>query len=271
MKTSNIYSLFLIISTICLFSCEESNNNTNDYYYIPGDLLHVNIYERNSFYFDYDSTAPQGIIHISTDEIYPCCNWPLNINKIEHPSYLNITIQGLYIPNICATAFGPAQSYTEFNLNNGNYSINIKTDDLIDQLLIYVTDSSIQVNSHDPSFITIDDTLIWRYRPNSFVYNCGTLHETDWIYSDFKDSILSVEGIKQFYYSEIGRIPYARYSDGHYSDHPCLFFQYSDEFVWEIVKEKLISFSTNTISQYEGVGIYLENFMGDRVLSWLYD
>jgi len=248
----------------------DTTLNEKDPNFVPNDLFHVSIYEGH-FDFVSDEPGPHNVIHIVTDSIYPCCNWTLIVQQENFRNAATLNIEGIHKPEVCLTALGPAYYYGELNLSDGDFTIIISYEHTVDQLFLSVTDSLIHITSVDTSFISLDEYLIWRYRSNSFVYSCGTLEETTWIYEDFRDSILSIQGIEQFYYPDSGRIPYPRYPSGHYVDHPCLYFQYADESIWEQVKEKLVDYSINTISQYSGVGVYVENYLGERELSWKYD
>ena len=262
---------FCFLFSLILFSCESTEPELTVYkdpVYID-DIFHLNIYEGH--YFESDDPGPQNIVHLVTDSIYGCCNFPIMVTEETDNRVINLQIDSIYISPLCLTATGPAQYYGLILLENGETTLNIKNGDVLNDFRLSVSDTLIRITPINSSFTQLSEQLVLRYRENSFVYSCGTTEETTWIYNDFKDSILAIQGISQFYYSDSGWIPYAREPDGHYVDHPCLYFQYTNESQWELVMQKLVTYSKNTISQYSGIGVYVENFLGEKELSWRHD
>lgn len=264
---------FYILFSLILFSCESTEPKLDveeDPYHKVDDNFHLNIYEGH-FSFLTEDPEPQNVVHLATDSIYPCSNYKIIVNQEIRNNDINMEIDSIYISSGCLTALGPAQYYGAITLENGDASLNIMNGNISNEFELSVSDSLIRITPINSSFIELAEQLVWRYRENSFVYSCGTMEETKWIYDDFKDSILTIQGIKQFYYPDSGRIPYPRQPSGHYVDHPCLYFQYANESDWELVKQKLIEYSKNTISQYSGIGVYVENFLNNREWSWRHD
>jgi hypothetical protein len=216
-------------------------------------------------------TQPGEYVFISTDSIYPCCNWTLDIYQRNTGHAASFDINGIDIPDMCLTALGPATFESSIHFSEGQYLVEITNGHTIDQLSFQVSDTLIRLVEADTSFIKLKDELIWRYRENTFVYSCGTTEATAWMYSAFQDSLLAIDGVKQFWFSEEGQIPYPRKPAGHYVDHDCLFFSYSTNDVWEAVKDKLIEFTAHEITENTGVGLYVRNYKNDSILSWMYD
>ena len=262
-----------VLFHVIFFSCEliePESEVEDDPYYNVDDIFHLNIYEGH-YDFLIEEPGPHNIICMKTDLIYPCCNYSIIIKQENTKKAINLEIDSIYVPDLCPGALGPALYYGELILENGDVTLNILNGNVLNDFKLSVSDTLIHITPLNNSYIQVSEQLVWRYRENSFVYSCGTMEETTWIYDDFRDSILSIQGIEQFYYPDSGRIPYPRYPSGHYVDHHCLYFQYADESIWEQVKEKLVDYSINTISQYSGVGVYVENYLGEREWSWKYD
>ncbi len=269
MNRNIIYILLIII----LFSCESTEPELDieeDPFYKVDDIFHLDIYE-GYYNLQTDEPGRQNIVHLATDSIYPCYNYKIIINQENSNNAINLEIDSIYISSGCLTALGPAQYYGEFTLENGDVSLNIMNGNISNDFKLSVSDSLIRITPINDSYVQLSEQLVWRYRENSFVYSCGTMEETTWIYDDFRDSILAIQGIEQFFYSDSGRIPYPRKPDGYWVNNPCLFFQYANEADWELVKQKLMEYSKNTISQYSGIGVYVENYLNDREWSWRYD
>ncbi len=264
---------FCILFSLILFSCESTEPELDieeDPFYKVDDNFQLNIYE-GYYNLQTDDPGPQNIVHLATDSIYPYYNYRIIINQENSRNAINLEIDSILIPSGGPTMVGPAQYYGEITLENGDVSLNIMNGNTLNEFKLSVSDSLIRITPINDSYVRLSEQLVWRYRENSFVYSCGTMNETTWMYDDFRDSILAIEGISQFFYSDSGRIPYPRQPSGHYVDHPCLYFQYTNESDWELVKQKLIEYSKNTIAQYSGIGVYVENFLNDREWSWRHD
>lgn len=87
-----------------------------------------------------DSTGRTFQLKCETKEHYPCANYKLvsRLNKVSN-SY-EIDFNGIDIPGVCLTAFGPALANIELgNPANGVYDIVITTDETINSGKLYVS------------------------------------------------------------------------------------------------------------------------------------
>lgn len=265
---------FCVLFSLILFSCESTEPEVDveeDPFYKVDDNFHMEIFERSSF----DSSSNSYFQHelrLITEHIYGCCNFSIVVNKSSGSKSISLEIDSIYMPQMCLTALGPASFIEEISLEENNSTIlTFMNGNVSNKFNVEVSDSLIHIAPIEDSYIKVSENFIWRFKENSFVYSCGTTEETSWMYDDLKDSILAIQGIEQFNYPEYGRIPYPRDPGGYWVNHPCLFFTYNDEADWEILKNILIDYSKNTISQYMGVGIYIQNFLGEKEWSWKYD
>lgn len=262
-----------VLFHVFFFSCEliePESEVKDDPYYNVDDIFHLNIYEGH-YDFLIEEPGPHNIIYMETDSIYPCFNFSIIIKQENTNKAINLEIDSIYVPDICLTALGPALYYGELILENGDVTLSILNGNVLNDFKLSVSDTLIHITPLNNSYIQVSEQVVWRYRENSFVYSCGTMEETTWIYDDFRDSILTIQGVEQFYFPDSGRIPYPRYSMGYYVNHPCLYFQYADETDWELVKQKIKEYSENTITQYSGTGAYVKNYLNDMEWSWRYD
>ena len=272
-RMKSIRSLILI--AFLIVSCNQTEepkllDPTKPYFAIE-DNFHMDVFEKSSddssniSYFEHE-------LVLTTEQIYGCCNFSIIANQSSSPNNIVLEIDSIFKPSICLTALGPASYRESINLEeNGSTVLSINNGSFINRFKIIVSDSLLYIDPIDTSYVKSTESYIWRFKNNSFVYSCGTTEETSWIYEAFKDSILSLTDVKQFFYPDYGRIPYQRSPSGYWVNHPCLFFTYNSEASWDKLKDMLVNYSINTLSQQMGVGVYIQNNKGEREWSWRYD
>ena len=68
-------------------------------------------------------TEPKIKLSLRTEKIYPCCNWIIKTDiRIENNEII-VRLLGIYVPEICLTAFGPAVFMSFLNIPEGKYSL----------------------------------------------------------------------------------------------------------------------------------------------------
>lgn len=262
-----ILSLFLFATSLFVFlSCGIFDSE--ELKPIEGNI----IFSVQEGYRDHSSISePSIMLSMVTEKIYPCCNWSI-ISEITVQSYkISIDFFGIYVPEICLTALGPAQSTSFLDISEGEYSLYFSYGGVTDRYVLTVTDSSIKISGNVSQFTKPKFKLFWRYPPNSFVYLCGTTTETLWICEDFLDTLLSEINLGEFQFPDSGEIPYPRSSDGHYYDMPAKYFFYIKDEDFDKAGEILKSYTQNVIAQYSGIGISLISWKNKKYLSWLFD
>ncbi len=266
-KIKNLF-LFLFASSLfvflgcSIFKSEESKP-------IEGNI----IFSVKEGYRDYSSISePSIMLSMVTEKIYPCCNWSIICDVIVDGNIVSVDFLGIYIPEICLTALGPAH-YTSFlDIPEGEYSLYFTYKGVVDAYVLTVTDSSIKISGNvSPEFTKPKFYQFWRYPPNSLVYLCGTTTETSWICEDFLDTLLSEVNLEQFQFPNSGKIPYPCSSDGHYYDMPAKYFFYEKDEDFDKAGKILESYTQNIIAHYSGIGISLINWKNKEYLSWLFD
>ena len=268
-KSKYLRRILVLFMLLLMISCEEEREPP---YYGSEEKFHLSMFSGViGWSSDLMEKGPQDHILIRSDSLYPCYNWTIDVSQDNSEDGIMLSLEGLIIPEICLTAIGPSKYSGTLELNSEAFTIEVFNGYSTALIELSVSDTLISVTNDDLTFLSIDESFIWRHRPNTFVYSCGTMDETRWIFEDFRDSILTIGGIEQFYFADYGVIPYPRTSGGYYVDHLCLYFKYADITQWEEVKAKLIDFSSTILPPYSGVGVFVTNHEGDAILSWLYD
>lgn len=217
-----------------------------------------------------ESADPKILLSMQTDQIYSCCNYSILANTGWANGKLRVEVLGIFKPDICLTATGPAKLRRQLDLPTGEYELEISDWPKIDRYRLVVTETSIQLHSKKSNFTKPKSTLVWRYPRKSFAYVCGTTVETSWIYNDFLDSLLTLPNVTTYEFPDDGTIPYPDSSDGHWRNHPAKYFLYATESDYLEAGEMLRRYSEQVISQHMGVGIYLLNYRNQWFRSWLW-
>ncbi len=264
-----ISGLFLFIMFLLVFlSCDVFDSPEKELKPIEGNI----IFSVKEGYENYDSISEPGImLSMATEKIYGCYNWSIISKIMVQGNKVLIDLLGVYVPEICLTALGPAISTSFLDISNGKYLLYFSSKNIIDRYVLTVTDSSIKITEDVSQFTKPKFELFWRYPPSSFAYLCGTTTETSWICEDFLDTLLSEINLKEFQFPDSGEIAYSRSSMGYYYDMPAKYFFYENEKDFDKAGEILKSYTQNVIIQYSGIGISLISWKNKKYLSWLFD
>ena len=260
-------SLFIFATFIFIFlSCDNSDYENLEP--IEGNII-FNIQEgyRNL----YSISEPDIVLSMATEKIYPCFNWSIISETTIQGNKISINILGIYVPEMCLTALGPAKSVLFLDVPEGEYSLYFSYENVTDSYVLTITDSCVKITEDESQFTKTKFKLFWRYPPNSFAYLCGTTKGTSWICEDFLDTLLSKIHLEEFQFPDSGEIPYPRSSMGHHYDMPAKYFFYEKDEDFDKAGEILKSYTQNVIAQYSGVGISLINWKNKKYLSWLFD
>jgi len=272
----NLLLIFLLLFSLCFFtSCTQDPGNSwgepNSLVAVEGSIT-FKVHESHK---EYDCNCePSIVLSMATEKIYGCCNFSIKSEISCSGNNIDVKILGVYIPNVCLTALGPAGSRDFLSLTEGRYYLNFIYKFMMDRYELTVSDSSIEVNkifSLFPNFTKPEFLVFWRYPRNSFVYLCGTMTETSWICSDFLDILLREVDLEEFNFPDYGEICYPRSSEGHYYDMPAKYFIYKNEEDFDKAGEILESYSKSVLSNYPGVGLSLTNWKNRFFYSWLFN
>jgi hypothetical protein len=208
---------------------------------------------------------------MATEKIYACCNYRIVADISLRENNISVKLLGIHIPDNCLTALGPAFSEKFLNIHEGVYRLNFLYEFFMDEYLLIVTDSSIEVIKKKYQFTVPEFEVFWRYPPNSFVYLCGTTTDTSWICQDFIDTLLNEVYLQEFQFPDDGEICYPRSSMGHYYDMPARYFIYDKEEDFDRAGEILEAYTQMVVANYSGAGLSLRNWKYKKYASWLFD
>lgn len=213
--------------------------------------------------------SPSLTLFMTTEHDQPCCNFSILNWILEGESSIKVYLLGIYRPEICLTAIGPAASRSSLNLTPGKYLLSFNLDGNIDEFSLTISDSSISVIGDGSQFMIADKPLVWRYPPQSFAYLCGTTTETSWICDEFLDSLMVTGLFEPFQFPDSGYVPYPESSGGYYYEMPALYFRYAEEADFAAAGAVLERYSKTTISMHSGAGLSLINWRNRRYYSWI--
>lgn len=257
-----------------ILGCESSTSPCVDRG--PDDSLdpidgHVRFLVKEKHYCPGDYCEPSIVLLMHTEKIYGCCNYGLESEVRIAGNVVRIRLRGVYKPDVCLTALGPAQGAHVLKLAPGKYDFRFCLGCDTDRYEVTITDEAIAVRELSAGFMESLSQLRWRFPHESFCYLCGTRTETSWICDAFLDSLMATGRFVEFTFPDSGDIPYPQGSAGHYYDMPGRYFRYTSEADFDTAGAILERYSQEVISQQPGVGLSLWNWKYKRYLSWLMD
>ncbi len=231
---------------------------------------------REAYPYGQEGVEPSIVLDLETEKIYGCCNFSIESAFRRIGNRLLIGIEGIYMPELCLTALGPAYSSRELDLEAGSYTLEISDGPLRSEFLVEVTDDALTVTAAAPApGLPLPGLAVpkfsswWRYPRNSFVYLCGTTEELAWVYDDFLSRLRAEAGLREIEFPAYGELGYPRAPQGHHIDHPARYFVYDDEERFAAAGEALRAYLRDVLGQEEpGVGISLRNWKNEWFRSW---
>ena len=99
--------------------------------------------------------------YCSTAKIYPCCNYPILVEKTQSLNNIDIAFNGVLETEFCLTAIGPATAIVNLGeLSNGTYNLNLFNGDRKCTGELIVTSDSYEVNfAEDGTFLFTNTPL----------------------------------------------------------------------------------------------------------------
>lgn len=262
---------FILLIALCLFiNCEKGQRPIGRTYGnfapIEGNII-FKVLEGHKE--PHCNCIPGIMLYMETEKIYGCYNFSIMSEILQTGNNLTVKLLGIYIPDICLTALGPARSKKFLYIPRGQYTLNFLHEFAVDRYVLIITDSAIKVFKVDSIITNPEFEVFWRYPPNSFAYICGTTPETSWIYQDFIDTLSSEIDLEEFQFPAYGQICYPSSSQGHHQDMPARYFLYNNEGDFDKACKILKRYYQRVIVNYSGVGINLINWMDKSYYSWL--
>jgi len=263
MNASKTRFLFLSAALVLLAACAQKNITTRE----------------GRFFFAVSEAYPGGkegiepslFLSMETEKIYPCCNYSIETFFQRLGSLLSVNVRGIYKPDICLTALGPAFWGDFLKLEEGVYSLEFL--DGFQKSVFELTVAQDSVTVADTSgagggFALPKYTVFWRYPRNSFALLCGTMDDTAWIYEDFLSRLRAAVELQEIEFPAFGELGYPRAPQGHHVNHPARFFSYAEESDFQAAGEVLRAYVRDVIGQPLGVSIWLLNWKNESFRSW---
>lgn len=256
--------ILLALSGCKIFGTGEEHGSEGKLIPLEGDV----VFSFKEGYEGWDSEGePRLSFAMCTEKIYGCFNYEIVPVISIKEDEIDVDILGVYVPEICACAHGPAKYGSFIEIDNGEYSLVLSSGDVADEYTLTVTDSFLSIAEDTASLSRPEYKEFWRYPRNSFAYQCGTTEETSLICEDFLEYLKAEICSEEFLFPESVWIPYSTLI----SDASVMYFLYDDEGDFDLAGERLRSYTHDVIGQYSGVRIALVNWKNRKFYSWLLD
>jgi len=257
--------LFLLVLLILINnSCDILNPEKANLLSLDSKI----IFQVEDFCWINGAKKPGLSIDMETAKEYPCCNYWIETEDLMHDNTIHINIFGVYEPNGCATAFGPARQSLVFGQLDGKYLLNFRYSRRVDQYELWVTDTLISLTPKISRFTEPEYYKLWKRPENSFAVLCGTTVEDRSLFQGFLDTLRTVIAIEEFSFPETGRLSYPSRVSGHYYNHPVRFFRYQKDRDFYLIEPVLKAFKSDHFNE-TGNSISIINWENEKIHSWL--
>ncbi len=266
-----IILLFLI--GYAIFSCtpiDIKKETENDYSeYLSDDSIETDInFMPEEIYSNYSTPESATLkLKLITTDTLACINYGIATSEFKRGTELIIRFDDLSEPEICLTALGPATSYVDIPI--GITKITFINGNSIDHYDIDVTSEKVSLATIENSFTSSLYDKTFRIPENSFAVVCGTNTDNTEIYTDFTNLLSSNPDFVEFEFEGEGRIPYPTSSDGHWVDHASKFYTYSSTEEFQNLGTVLNEYSSENITENDGVSISIYGWNNVAFHSWL--
>jgi hypothetical protein len=261
MKASRACCLILAALIVLLAACAQKNITASE-----GRILFA---VSESYPGGKEGVEPSLFISMETEKIYPCCNYSIETFFQRVGSLLSVEARGIYKPDFCLTALGPALWGDFLELEEGVYSMELMDGTQKNVFELTVTQDALTVaGASGGGFALPKSTVFWRYPRNSFAVLCGTMDDSAWIYEDFLSRLRVAVELREIEFPAYGELGYPRAPEGHHVDHPARFFTYAEDSDFQASGEVLRAYIRDVIGQPQGVSIRLLNWKNESFRSW---
>lgn len=138
---------------IGILSTAKNNREKNE---IAGNRIYVTqIYS--------DQSVPSNYrLNFRTEEIYGCVNYLLLFDQNIENNVITIDFNGIFVPEICFTALGPATGAAEFgDIASGVYRLVFDNEKTVSGIL-YVSDNGFLISLEDTTQVVIENNYLPR-------------------------------------------------------------------------------------------------------------
>jgi hypothetical protein len=151
----------------------------------------------------YQEGDPSIALTMVTEREYGCMNYSIRNRISVREGRIFADLFGIFVPEVCLTAMGPAHSHSPLGLSNGDYLLRFRAGNTVDNYRVIVSDASITIEGAGETVVPESHTY-WRFPPRSFASICRTTDETAWICGAFIDTLFTHVSIQEFKFPETG-------------------------------------------------------------------
>jgi hypothetical protein len=213
---------------------------------------------------------PIMFLFLQTERSYGCFNFSILADVDVQPGVITVRLKGIFEPEICLTALGPATCTKPLALSPGTYQLVVLNGSAYDKHTLELTATSIRLRSGGSLVSVVSSPLVWRIPVRSFAYVCGTTVETAWMCQSFRDSLLKIPFIGEFTFPDSGKIPYPTSADGYWHTEPAKYFLYAAEADYDSAGAMLKRYTRQVIGNTQGIGLSLVNWRNISFMSWVF-
>mgnify|MGYP000857685431 CR=1 FL=1 len=256
-------AVFLLVILLSSISCEKTTRY--DYQLIDSDIV-ISMSEElgnptRSFKFG-----------LQTDKAYPCINYSLITNSTTRTDKISIEVLGIYTPEVCLTAIGPASSAIPVtSIQNNTYDIEFKIGTNISTGKLICTSNEFKLQMNDLLQIKINGPVLKRV-PVSTIWGTVGYHNSTSI--DKVNEFIST--IKTAGASELtledGNYNYFEIENGKIKEPTNSGYWFTKTFVYKFSGDKnLIRSIVKDYSKNFGdlMSISVHGDMGEEFLGWI--
>lgn len=217
-----------------------------------------------------EGVEPTLYLFMETEKIYPCMNYSIEADIELQGTALNVDIRGVYQPEICLTALGPAVKGEFLKMEDGVYSLKFRNGPVFQSSYeVSIADDAVIVTEFSGQTFTLPKFNVWwRYPRNSFAVICGTTTETAWVFEDFLGRLQAGVDLVAHEFPPHGEIGYPRAPQGHQINHPSRCFIHEGDADFAAAGEILREYVRDVIGGMTGVSIWLLNWKNESFRSW---
>lgn len=209
-------------------------------------------------------SVPEIFIEMQTEKIYSCFNYGISTYPRFEDKKVIVDIRGIYKPNVCLTAFGPANARVKLGYISGVYEIEFSGNNFNDKYNLLVSDSLVILDGKETANTNPSVYFIYRYPKNSFAYRYNTYAADSTLYIGLLDTLKQVINLTEFSFSDLAQIPYQTTS----GTYIVRYFYYENESEFNKISSVMNSFKKAHFPNNE-VYISIQNWMNKKILSWV--
>lgn len=175
-------AIFFVTVSLIIFSCKDKTKY--DYQVVDSDII-VSMNE------ELGSPTRSFKLTFNTDKAYPCINYSMITNSEISDNKIKIEFLGIYTPNICLTAIGPASSTIPIpGIQNKTYDIEFKIGTNISKGMLVCSSDDFQFHMQSLLQIKFNKPILKRV-PNDLIWGTAGYHTSSTInkVNEFLDSL----------------------------------------------------------------------------------